>query len=156
MAKTIFHKSYDRSAAVQEKTRSQSRSRAMGDDNVPLPRNRQDILNGPPRGPNGAPIHRPGPIKVRLAGESGRTGFHPSHFFKIVWNSTSWLSRAVNVLWPIVPAAIAVKFAVKDKHELKFGLAYLGMIPCANLIGFAGQELSRKMPHMLGVLTETT
>lgn len=28
------------------------------------------------------------------------------------------------------------------------------MIPCANLVGFAGQELSRKFPHVYGVLTE--
>lgn len=30
------------------------------------------------------------------------------------------------------------------------------MAPCANLIGFAGQELARKLPHVLGVLIETT
>ena len=30
------------------------------------------------------------------------------------------------------------------------------MIPSANLIGFAGQELARKMPKVLGVLMETT
>jgi Ca2+:H+ antiporter len=30
------------------------------------------------------------------------------------------------------------------------------MIPCANLIGFAGQELARKTPHVWGVLIETT
>ena len=30
------------------------------------------------------------------------------------------------------------------------------MVPAANLIGFAGQELARKMPKVLGVLLETT
>jgi Ca2+:H+ antiporter len=30
------------------------------------------------------------------------------------------------------------------------------MIPAANLLGFAGQEFGRKLPHVLGVLTETT
>jgi len=30
------------------------------------------------------------------------------------------------------------------------------MIPCANLIGFAGQELSRKLHKVFGVLLETT
>lgn len=30
------------------------------------------------------------------------------------------------------------------------------MVPSANLIGFAGQELARKMPKVLGVLLETT
>ncbi|KAI9820414.1 MAG: hypothetical protein M1832_003747 [Thelocarpon impressellum] len=29
------------------------------------------------------------------------------------------------------------------------------MVPCANMIGFAGQELARKMPKVAGVLTET-
>jgi len=30
------------------------------------------------------------------------------------------------------------------------------MIPAANLLGFAGQELARKLPHVLGVILETT
>jgi Ca2+:H+ antiporter len=30
------------------------------------------------------------------------------------------------------------------------------MIPCANTLGFAGQEFGRKLPHVLGVLVETT
>lgn len=95
-------------------------------------------------------------MRVKPAGESGRRGLHPLHFFKIIWRSTSWLSRAVNILWPIVPAAIAVHYALPERHLLGFILAYIAMIPCANLIGFAGQELARKMPHVLGVLTETT
>jgi Ca2+:H+ antiporter len=78
------------------------------------------------------------------------------HFFKIIWKSSSYLSRAVNVLWPIVPAAIAVNYTHTDQHTLIFILAYIAMVPCANLIGFAGQELARKMTHVLGVLTETT
>ena len=43
-----------------------------------------------------------------------------------------------------------------DHHVLIFTLAYIAMIPCANLIGFAGQELGRKLPHVAGVLTEIT
>jgi len=30
------------------------------------------------------------------------------------------------------------------------------MVPAANTIGFAGQELARKMPKVLGVIMETT
>jgi Ca2+:H+ antiporter len=30
------------------------------------------------------------------------------------------------------------------------------MVPSANLLGFAGQELARKLPHVLGVVLETT
>lgn len=39
---------------------------------------------------------------------------------------------------------------------LIFTLAYIAMVPCANMIGFAGQELARKFPHVWGVLTEIT
>ncbi|KAH8681035.1 Ca2+ transporter [Xylariales sp. PMI_506] len=95
-------------------------------------------------------------MRIRPDGESGRRGLHPVQFLHIVWRSTSWLSRAVNILWPFVPAAIGVYYGVEEQHTLKFILAYIAMVPCANLIGFAGQELARKMPHVLGVLVETT
>ncbi|KAH7031412.1 uncharacterized protein B0I36DRAFT_323876 [Microdochium trichocladiopsis] len=118
-----------------------------------LPRTRQDVSNG---GHHRQHRKQKGPVKVKPAGESGRTGVNPFKFIKIVWKSTSYLSRAVNILWPFVPAAIAVKYTMPDSHVLIFSLAYIAMIPCANLIGFAGQELARKMPHMAGVLVETT
>ncbi|TVY42541.1 Vacuolar cation/proton exchanger [Lachnellula occidentalis] len=89
-------------------------------------------------------------------GESGRKGIHPFHFFKICWSSTSDASRAVNLLWPFVPAALAVRYARKDLGVTIFALCYIAMVPCANLIGFAGQELARKMPRVFGILTETT
>ncbi|KAK3940679.1 hypothetical protein QBC46DRAFT_260518 [Diplogelasinospora grovesii] len=93
---------------------------------------------------------------IRQAGESGRSGFDPLHFSRIAFRSSSWASRIVNVLWPVVPCAIAVRYALPDNHLLIFILSYLAMVPCANLIGFAGQELARKVPHVFGVLTETT
>lgn len=37
-----------------------------------------------------------------------------------------------------------------------FAVAYVGMIPAANLLGFAGQEFARKMPKVSGILIETT
>lgn len=89
-------------------------------------------------------------------GESGRKGIHPLHFFRIVWRSSSDASRAVNVLWPVVPAAIAMRYARKDQNLAIFILSYIAMVPCANLIGFAGQELARKLPKVFGVLLETT
>lgn len=130
----------------REKRRGSSRDQT-------LPRTHQDIRHG---SRNRQHRKQKGPVKVKSAGESGRTGVNPIMFFKIVWRSTSWLSRAVNILWPFVPAAIAVKYTMPDSHVLIFSLAYIAMIPCANLIGFAGQELARKMPHMTGVLVETT
>ncbi|KAI0021284.1 calcium/proton exchanger [Xylariomycetidae sp. FL0641] len=97
-----------------------------------------------------------GPIRVKSAGESGRVGFHPLHFFTIIWHSSSHISKLVNILWPFVPAAIAVRYCLEEHHKLKFSLAYIAMVPSANLVGFAGQELAKKLPHVFGVLLETT
>jgi Ca2+:H+ antiporter len=95
-------------------------------------------------------------LAVRAAGDAGRSGVHPVKFLRNVFRSASWASRVVNVLWPVVPAAIAVRYAMPDNYLVIFILSYLAMVPCANLIGFAGQELSRKFPHVLGVIVETT
>lgn len=89
-------------------------------------------------------------------GESGRSFFHPWHFFRICFRSSSYASAAVNILWPAVPAAIAVKYARDDLNVAIFTLSYIAMVPCANLIGFAGQELARKLPRVFGILFETT
>lgn len=62
----------------------------------------------------------------------------------------------VNVLWPFVPAAIALHFARPDLHVWVFALNYIAMVPSANLLGFAGGELAKKLPKVLGVLLETT
>lgn len=95
---------------------------------------------------------------IKADGESGRSGFHPLHFLWICFRSSSRLSMAVNILWPLVPAAIAVHFVYHggEHYVLIFTLNYLALIPCANLIGFAGQELARKLPKVFGVLLETT
>ena len=65
-------------------------------------------------------------------------------------------SKVVNLLWPVVPAAIAVRYAKPDAHLTIFILNYIAMVPAANLVGFAGQELARKLPKVFGVLLETT
>jgi Ca2+:H+ antiporter len=51
---------------------------------------------------------------------------------------------------------MAVTYLRTDLHLAIFVLNYLAMIPCANLIGFAGQELATKLHIVLGVLVETT
>ena len=56
----------------------------------------------------------------------------------------------VNALWPFVPAAITLHFARPDLHVWIFALNYIAMIPSANLLGFAGQELARKLPKVFG------
>ena len=37
-----------------------------------------------------------------------------------------------------------------------FITAYIGMVPAANLLGFAGEELARKIPKVAGVILEVT
>ena len=94
--------------------------------------------------------------RVAHEGESGRRGFHPKHFLNISWTSSNIVSRYVNLLWPFAPIAIVVRYVLPHNHLWIFALAYIGMIPAANLLGFAGQEFARKMPKVAGILIETT
>ncbi|KAK4997637.1 hypothetical protein LTR66_002969 [Elasticomyces elasticus] len=89
-------------------------------------------------------------------GESGRKGIHPLHFLRICCRSSCTASKYANFLWPFVPAAIAIHFARPDLHLWIFVLNYVAMVPAANLVGFAGQELARKLPKVFGVIFETT
>ena len=92
---------------------------------------------------------------VASEGESGRSGFDPKQFFFITWRSSCKVSKWVNIFWPFVPLAIVLQFATPHRPMLIFIITYIGMIPAANLIGFAGQELARKMPKVAGILIET-
>ena len=83
-------------------------------------------------------------------GESGRKGIHPVQFLRICFRSSCTLSKMVNVLWPFVPPAIVLHFARPDQNLWIFILNYIAMVPAANLIGFAGQELARKLPKVFG------
>ncbi|KFA75824.1 hypothetical protein S40288_01949 [Stachybotrys chartarum IBT 40288] len=96
-----------------------------------------------------------GPSLIAHEGESGRSGFHPRHFLIVLWRSSCTASMLVNVLWPFVPVAIVLQF-FPGLHLLKFATAYIAVVPCANLLGFAGQEFARKMPKVAGILIETT
>ncbi|TVY81219.1 Vacuolar calcium ion transporter, partial [Lachnellula suecica] len=93
---------------------------------------------------------------IQPEGESGRSGFNPVKFLRICWRSSSRASLLCNILWPVVPPAIVITYARPDLHLAIFVLNYLAMIPCANLIGFAGQEMGRKLHKVFGVLLETT
>ena len=97
-----------------------------------------------------------GLFRIDTAGESGRTGIHPVHFLRVCFRSTCTLSMLVNVFWPFIPAAIAIHFARPDLHVWVFALNYIAMVPSANLLGFAGGELAKKLPKVFGVLLETT
>ncbi|CAI7653588.1 unnamed protein product [Penicillium bialowiezense] len=95
-------------------------------------------------------------FRVDTAGESGRAGVHPVHLVKVCFRSVCTLSMVVNILWPFVPAAIVMHFARPDLHVWVFALNYIAMVPSANLLGFAGGELAKKLPKMFGILVETT
>ncbi|OAP63193.1 calcium/proton exchanger [Fonsecaea erecta] len=89
-------------------------------------------------------------------GESGRRGIHPIQCLKVIWISSCTVSSWVNLLWPFVPAAIALHFVQGDHHLWTFAINYIAMVPAANLLGFAGQEMARKLPKVMGILIETT
>lgn len=95
-------------------------------------------------------------------GESGRRGFNPLKFLQICWRSSSTASQWTNILWPFVIAAMVLHFGYSSGEEYPkvqlwiFITAYIGMVPSANLLGFAGQELARKIPKVAGVILETT
>lgn len=80
----------------------------------------------------------------------------PFHILSICWRTASPASKVVNMLWPTVPVALAIKYSDGDLHLPIFILSYIAMVPCANLIGFASYESTRKMPKVLGHLVETT
>ncbi|KAL8684590.1 MAG: hypothetical protein Q9224_006252, partial [Gallowayella concinna] len=94
--------------------------------------------------------------EVAHEGESGRHGFHPRHFCSVTYKSSNVVSQYVNFLWPFVPLAIIFRYILSNHPLLIFGFAYVGMIPSANLLGFAGQEFAKKMPKVAGILIETT
>ncbi|KAJ5946261.1 hypothetical protein N7454_003100 [Penicillium verhagenii] len=96
-----------------------------------------------------------GLFRVDSAGESGRSGVHPGHFFRVVFKSVCTASMLVNYLWPFVPVAIVMHFARPDLHVWVFSLNYIAMVPSANVLGFGGGELAKKLPKTFGVLLET-
>lgn len=98
----------------------------------------------------------PIPTHIHADGESGRHGFSPSHFLRILIKSSNPVSSLVNILWPLVPVALIVRYTLPAHPLWIFALAYMAMIPSANLLGFAGQEYARKMPKVSGILVETT
>ena len=87
--------------------------------------------------------------------ESGRRGFHPWTFLVICWKSSSRASMMTNSLWPFTIAALVLHFGDTDNQLWIFIAAYIGMVPAANLVGFAGHQLARKLPTTFGVLVET-
>jgi Ca2+:H+ antiporter len=94
---------------------------------------------------------------IQPDGESGRRGVNPLLMLKICWQSASLYSKWVNILWPFTIAALVLFFNFYKSQGLWiFITAYVGMVPAANLLGFSGQEIARKLPKVWGVILETT
>lgn len=98
---------------------------------------------------------------IQPDGESGRSGIHPLRFSRICFRSSAPWSKYANILWPVVPVAIIIGFAKRHAHSNYWNLAifilnYIAMVPAANLIGFGGEELARKLPKVIGIVIETT
>lgn len=92
---------------------------------------------------------------IQAEGESGRRGVHPWKLLKLSFRSGSTLSAATNILWPFVPAAIVLHFIGGAHHAWTFATAYIGMVPAAALLGFAGQEFARKLSTVAGTVIES-
>ena len=136
-----------------------SRARSRDQEKVERGNSRHGNSNSlPTHNHNG---HRVTP-GIEPDGESGRRGFHPWHFVRICFRSSSAASKWTNLLWPFVIAAMVLHFAYGNEEKYPnlqlwvFITAYVGMVPSANLLGFAGQELARKIPKVAGIILETT
>jgi Ca2+:H+ antiporter len=109
-------------------------------------------IDEPLRNHNGHRVSR----GIQPEGESGRRGFHPLKFCRIAWRSSCRASMLLNILWPFVPAAILMFYLRRESTLIVFSLSYIAMLPAANLLGFAGQEMARKLPKVFGILLEIT
>lgn len=108
--------------------------------------------NGEPTNHKGYKVTR----GIQPDGESGRSWINPMKMASICWRSSCEASKWTNLLWPFTIAALVLYFNY-PQHELWiFICSYIGMVPAANLVGFAGQELARKIPKVAGVLLEVT
>ncbi|KAM0719873.1 hypothetical protein Q7P37_004008 [Cladosporium fusiforme] len=79
----------------------------------------------------------------------------PWTFLTICWKSSSRASMLTNSLWPFTIAAMILHYCYNANQLWIFVTAYVGMVPAANLVGFAGHQLAQKLPTSLGVLVET-
>ncbi|KAJ6784984.1 hypothetical protein PWT90_08130 [Aphanocladium album] len=70
-------------------------------------------------------------LQIKPQGESGRSGVHPWHFFRISFKSACRASTLCSMLWPVVPAALAVRSAI-------LGSILATMLLCLGVVFFVG------------------
>ncbi|KAL7270225.1 hypothetical protein RUND412_007075 [Rhizina undulata] len=87
--------------------------------------------------------------------EPVRRGFHPGKALVIALKSSCTLASYTNILLPFVPVGLILHWLEPGWHVRIFTVNFLAMIPMANLLAFSGQELARKMPRVIGMVTET-
>ncbi len=123
---------------------------------TPLPMYEETGLPGSRPGTSSRGIRK---ITVKPLGESGRSGLPPP--VAVLPHRLHELQPRVARRQPpvaVAVAAIACQYTIEGSPRgnlIVFILSYIGMVPCANMIGFAGQELARKVPHVWGILIET-
>ncbi|KAK6350118.1 hypothetical protein TWF696_006365 [Orbilia brochopaga] len=77
--------------------------------------------------------------------------FHPIKAIAITLRSTSRLSSYCHILFPTIPAGIALWYTSRKTYPLAtFIFNFVAMVPAGNLLAFASGELHHQMPHTIG------
>ncbi|KAI8824305.1 Sodium/calcium exchanger protein-domain-containing protein [Fimicolochytrium jonesii] len=108
----------------------------------------REISQAPPQAAH--PLHHD-----HKAVEPPKARFHPVQAARIIYRSTSTMSRLANLLWPLAPIGIILRFVRPEWHIAIFVVNYLGMIPSGNWLAFASLEINEKLPNIVGATFET-
>ncbi|KAJ6261930.1 Vacuolar calcium ion transporter [Drechslerella dactyloides] len=77
--------------------------------------------------------------------------FNPIKAIGITLRSTSRLTSYCNILFPTIPAGIALWYTSRKEYPLAtFIFNFVAMVPAGNLLAFASGELHHQMPHTIG------
>lgn len=87
---------------------------------------------------------------IEPEGESGRKGFHPLKFLKIVFKSNSLISSWVNILWPMVPVAIALVCSCFRDQRIRTGTDTLPTALCPSKFSWISPGHFRHQFHCNG------
>ncbi|KAF3935408.1 hypothetical protein ABW20_dc0103504 [Dactylellina cionopaga] len=81
--------------------------------------------------------------------------FNPFIAIPVTLRSTSKLSSYSNILFPAVPAGIALWYLLREEHpRLVFAFNFIGIVPAGNLLAFASGELGHKLPPTFAACLE--
>lgn len=77
-----------------------------------------------------------------------RTGFNLWKMARLAFLGNCKMSTIANCLFPVIPIAIAFRYSLPEQHLWIFILNYLAMVPAANLLSYAGEQLTENLPHV--------